>query len=424
MTVPSGRNGSNSMGPQVMSGFLNKDYLYGVNILVSGGAQAFRWHEPTNSYETIDLSAVAGNHLDLPLFDSMDDHYGLALGVDDQDRLFVAGNNHENLSGRDGGPPTTTHILVCNNVNAFANPASWAAALTTHLSPLSEVAGALPGVYTYHLFERMTDGTLLHFLSQSEKRTDTQGRDYLAFKRRAGAWSSVLSSGGHFATTIDGPSTEADRVYVCGLYVQPNGAGVGVDRVHVYGIWRTNDDDGESQQAPWYIYSDDLTTWKYKADPVDGVQSMPITWSNRSSAEITADFSRSFRQGVFVDPSTGRPSVIVRNAGVDEFRRYEWTGSAWAFTTIVSALTGEYRDFLVKGQRWMRAHRAGRIVLRRVSDNATVRIGGRVTTVTDKFSAWPCPVWLRERGVFAVNVPVGNTTQVCTFGKGARLNKP
>jgi hypothetical protein len=273
MTLPSGRNGSNSMGPQVMSGFLDADYLYGVNVLVSGGAQAFRWHEPTDRYETIDLSTVAGNHLDLPLFDRDDDHYGLAIGVDDQDTVVVAGNHHENLSGPGGGPPRTTHLLACHDVTAFTNPASWAAASTSHLAALSEQAGAGPGVYTSHLFERLTDGTLLHFLSQSETPADTQGRDHLAFKRRAGAWSSVLPSGGHFATTVTTTTTppEADRVYVCGLHVEPGGGGPDVDRVHVYGIWRTNDEAGTSQQAPWYLYSDDLLTWRYKASGGDGI---------------------------------------------------------------------------------------------------------------------------------------------------------
>ena len=49
-----------------------------------------------------------------------------------------------------------------------------------------------------------------------------------------------------------------------------------------------------------------------------------------------------------------------------------------------------------------------------------VRIGGDVTTSGDVFSPNHCPVWLRDRDTYAVNVGVGDTPKIFTLGNGAR----
>jgi hypothetical protein len=299
-----------------MSGFVDPSYLYGVHITPTGGAVAFRWHEPTDRYETIDLATVAGNHLDLPLFDLDDSHFGLSVAVDDQDVVLVVGNHHEGISS-----PTTTHLLACTDVQAFTDVSSWHPASTSHYDQLDEAVGT--GGYTYHHFDRLADGTLLHFLSQSERFVagggDTRGRDYLAFKRSSGSWSPLVGDG-HFATTERDAiwDVEANRVYICGVHVHRTPSGG--EQVYVHGIWRTRDADPSSQQAPFLLYADapDLATWRYMTSPVgppptpDGVQPMPITWQNRMTAQITSApaTSSAVRMGVYVDSVTQHPAVI------------------------------------------------------------------------------------------------------------------
>lgn len=405
-----------STTPNVMSGFLNKDYLYGVHIKLNGDAVAFRWNSLTDVYETILLSTVASNHLDLPLFDLMDTHYALCVGVDDQDNVFIVGNHHELLSN-----PTTTHMIRCSNVNAFTNPASWSAASTAHYDGLDNRPGADPNGYTYNHFERMTNGTLLHFFSQSDDPGDAQGRDYLAFKRVAGVWSAVRGDG-HFATTEDGLPTEADRVYITGLLVEPGGAVGGGDRVHFAGLWRTDNSDANSQQAPFYLYSDNLTTWRYKALPSDGIQSMPITWSTRSNAEINVapTFSPSGTWSLYVDPTTGFPEVIIRDGDTpSDWVILAWTAGGWT-STLLPAQAGFARDFVFQGEKWRRVHTVGRLGVRRVSDSQLIRMGTAITTSANNFSATHDPVWLRERGIFAICIGDGDEPKVWTLGNGAK----
>lgn len=422
-SYPHIQNGSNSIVPQVMSGFLNKDYLYGVHIITSSDAVAFRWHEPTDTYQTILLSSVASNHLELPLFDPTDDHFCLAVGVDDQDNMFVAGNHHDHLGGPLGGPPTTTHVIRYNPASgSFTNSAAWSAASTAHYDGLDSEPGANPGTYTYHLFERLTNGTLLHFLSQSEIAGDARGRDWLGFKRINGAWSAIVSDG-HFATTVNGPVGEANRVYLGGVTVQPNGGGAGVDRTHVVGVWRIDNVFAESSRDPFYIYSDDLTTWRFRAHPTNGTQTMPITWFNRAGATISSAPTIPYMgHGVYVDPDTGFPAVICTDGDTGLTYRLTWTGTTWD-STLNATEGGQRRDVLLKGVRWRRASTAsGRLVLRRHSDNKTIALGTAIRISGVNFSANHDPIWLRERGVYAVNVGDGDSPKVVTWGRGARRN--
>ena len=412
---PNPRNGCNTIGPQVMSGYLDKDYLYGVHILLDSDAVAFRWHEPTDTYETILLSDVVSNQLELPLFLPSDDHYALAVGVDNQDTMYIVGNHHEGLDG----PPTKMHFIKCDDVTDFENPASWSAQSTSHYDGLDSIAGASPLTYTYDLMERLSDGTLLHFLSQSDTNPNTRGRDWLAFKCISGTWTPLIGDG-HFATTeavADG--TGANRAYINGLHVEKDGGGAGVDRVHVYGIWRTEDEDPLSQKAPYYLYSDNLTTWKYKGNP-DGTQTMPITWDNRSNAEISSapSFSRNVRMGVYVDGS-GYPAIIVREEATSTYVRLYWNGTAWA-TEDYETLNGEVREFRLKGQRYVRYVTSLRVAIKNKDTNKTFRIGNTVQTSGATYSPNHDPVWLRERGVYAVNIGSGDTPRVFTFGNGSK----
>jgi|GEM_PF-3627816 len=426
-TQPHPRNGSNNSGPLCMSGFLNKNFLYGTWIRDGGDALAWKWNKSANTLETILLSTVASNELELPIYDLTDDHYALPCGVDDLDNMFIIGNHHDNNSS-----PTKRHFLRHNPANgAFTNAASWSVQSSSHYDGLDDVSGAGSGQYTYHLFERLTNGTLLHFLSQSDTLGDARGRDWLAFKRVAGTWSTLVGDG-HFATTINdgvaGFAGAADRVYITGLYVEPNGGGAGVDRIHTYGIWRTDNVEASSQQLPFYLYADSnaLTVWKYKANGGDGTQTMPITWTDKANAQISSCpvTSHSARMGVYVDPATGFPAVIVRDQGTSDYVRLSWTGTTWD-TTAATAQGGEHRDVLFEGVRWRRINTitpaTNRLALTRhgAAPAHVIQIGDGIRT-GESYSGSHDPVWLREQGVYAVAVGDGTTPKVFTVGENSR----
>jgi hypothetical protein len=112
-------NASQSSDPQIMCGFLDSSYIYGTHVKLNGHAVAFRYHVTTDTYETIDISTIASNHMDMPIYDVDDDHYALSVGVDDQDTMFITGNHHDGISGA-----TTSHVIQCNNVGAFITTVS------------------------------------------------------------------------------------------------------------------------------------------------------------------------------------------------------------------------------------------------------------------------------------------------------------
>jgi hypothetical protein len=228
---------------------------------------------------------------------------------------------------------------------------------------------------------------------------------------------------GHFAITPmvadNSIPIQANRAYIPGIYVEAHPSG---DRIHVYGIWRTLNTSPLSQQQPWYLYSDDTSTWK---TITGAVHPMPIDWNNRGPAQITSapSFSSATRQGVYVDPQTRYPYIIVRFEDEDQnFVRLGWNGSQWT-STVYPQQGGEERDINLKGVYWRRVNSPNRLGLRRDSDAFTVYIGGQVATTGTQFTANHDPVWLRERGVYAVCVGNGDTPKMWTFGGGAKLRK-
>lgn len=428
---PNSHNGFfNTGGPALMKGYVDDDYVYGTHITHDRGGLAFRYRISTGVMQTFDLSTIAGNPLELPLCPAADpacpndDHYFLATAVGPNaagtaDHVNIVGNHHDNQ----GAPSGTFHYVRCTNVSDFTNAASWVAGAEpgANLDGEPAASGTAGGTYTYHWFERLSDGRLLWFMSQSETRSSSQGRDWIAFVRESGAWN-PLDGIGNFATTENGPPTEADRVYVTGIKVEPNGGGAGVDKIHVMGIWRTNDTDPTSQQAPFYLYalSTDLTTWK----AADGtVVSLPITWATRSAAEITGAPATcaSYRGGVYVD-TNGRPSGVFEDQDTNNFVELAWNGSTWTSTSLTSlALLGEPIKVRVNGDEWYRTNSTRRVAFKRADGSQTVRVGPEVVTSGRNFSASWCPVTLREDGYLIMNVGEGNTPKMVTFGNGARV---
>lgn len=131
-----------------------------------------------------------------------------------------------------------------------------------------------------------------------------------------------MGGAGEFAfTNADTPQgVTADRVYILGVVVSPANLALGIpERVHVWGIWRTEDADAgttTSSQQPWYLYCDVANlgmpnAWK----TASGVaQAMPIGWSNRASAQITTAPNYSIDQGCFIGlDELEQPYIVLEN---------------------------------------------------------------------------------------------------------------
>lgn len=406
---PNTRNTGN-----VMSGFLDSDYVYGTHIKNDGECLAFRWHYPTGNVETIDMRSIAGNAMDMPLEDLNDGHYTLETGVDDQDHVFIAGNHHENVSR-----PNTPHLIQCTNVGDFTNPSSWILANTDHWSATSD-AGNHPGLYTYHQFDRYSDGTLVQVSSQSDNPGYSRGRDVIGFRRQAGVWT-ALASDGHIAETFNVPNNSgpANRVYFLSIRItklQNNN-----ERLHYYGIWRTADFDANSQKAPFYIYSDDKGATWYN---VSGeLQAMPRTWANRASAEITPapTYSPTTRNSLVIDPITQAPTVVIRNENTTEYWRITWQPATQQWThTIYDISGGATREHRWKGEIWVQHTRNWQATLTRLAQpRVYISIGGRQPRAAGTLVTH-CPVLLREKDLLVFNIGNGDMPVLRTLGDNAR----
>jgi hypothetical protein len=421
--LPDKANGSNSQAPQVMSGFADPDYLYGIHVKLDGHCLAFRWHRPTDTMETVDISTLVSNRLEMPLFDIEDGHYILTVGVTWDDLVYIVGNHHDHLAGIDN-----PHLIRCNDVTDFTNPASWVAPAAAYFTGLDN--SVLDDTYTYHSWERTTDGSLIHMLSQSEGGGDfSVGRDILAFINLTGTttWTPLISGApdGHFATTpVDYTTTVANRVYINGLHVEAGGddAGTG-DRIWVLLIWRTDNEEANSQQAPLVAYCDmtDRTTWYGMDGAARTIANgdLPFHWDNRADAEVTPDISPTTRYGVAVDPANHEPSILTVDGIAGPLVRWRWDSntSAWVEESPTDR-QGFEREFFLDGERWVRYNDAGRMALTRISDETTVYMGNAVQASGSVEPNW-CPVWLREQGVIAFNVGNGDEPLVWTFGDGA-----
>lgn len=409
---PENYNGSNSSSPQNMSGYLNPNLLFSTNLKHDGYTTAVKWNRATNVYEEFDLTNLT-NWLDQPFFDLADGHYSYGVGVDKLERMYIAGNHHDGVD-----TVTTTHQIRCFNTAAFTNLLSWEIVDTSQMDACASAFDF--GVYTYHHFERFSDGRLIQFLSQSENDVNAQGRDYLSFiiDDATDEWEPMFGSG-HFATTENGPADEADRVYVVSIYVEKDGVSAGVDKLWVLYVWRTDNIDAASQQAPGLVWcsSADITVWKN----VSGTTvTMPRTWANRATSEVDATFCESTRNSLTVDPATGFPEFVLGDGLTADYKRWTWDGAAWT-GTVLTANAGERREWYQKGIRHRRTATTNRISITPEGGTA-FRFGGSTrTSGVSGFSVNPCPVWLRELDIYAANVPINDTPKIYTYGDGPKM---
>lgn len=357
MRPGSRHNHTGSASPQMMTNTAGT-YRYGVLIKqLDGSVRVWRQDlsKPCNgtaaaapgtgseSYVYFDITngSAMGIALGLPIkgggydqgaggSDPFDDHYAFCIGVDSQDRLWIAGNHH-----------AETNSWHC--IRSTAANGTWDTTWQNAWVSVTDFTTASGNPrFTYNHMERTSNGTLVWFMSQEEDATATRGRDQLAFYLPPGTgttWSKMLGTGtlsAEFATTVavgpqispggteitdpPDPTRSADRVYIAGLNVSTDSSGV--EWLHVFGIWRTTDKWGNGQQQPFYVKGQvsgfgTATNWRN----VHGQQvTMPLTWGNRnaSGATITIDSAppvcRTYGLGLAIDPS-GYPHVIVENGG-------------------------------------------------------------------------------------------------------------
>jgi hypothetical protein len=373
-------------------------HQYGVHITTTAGCVAYRRDLSTGLVDaTFDLSTISSNPLSLPLIDPTDGHFIVSIGVDADDVLHVSGNDHD-----DG----TDHRYVSCPAAGFTTAANW----THHPGDFDSLGTGNPPGYTYNLFDRTSDGTLLWFLSQSEDRTNSVGRDWLGFKRVDSEWVPLVSDG-HFAVTTADP----DRVYMTGIECHPR---LGqTDRVYVTGIWRMDDTDGDSQIEPWILYSDDLSTWRN----IDGTShTMPLTYADRTGATISTDPDYTqVRMGIAVD-SEQRPYVVLKNGLSTDPEAYDifvWLGSTW-FGVPVSPLIGQIRPVAINGNLYLRHAQTGRVALKHQATGNLFRIGGPMQP--GGIQPNHDPIRLRRHGIYSTCIGDGDTPVVYEYGNGVR----
>jgi hypothetical protein len=403
LTAPHRLMGNENSGPQLMSNVADTAQ-YGVHITTSGGGVVYRRSLSTGAVtDTFDLSTISSNPLSLPLDNQNDGHYGLSIGIDADDVIHIAGNDHDSQG--------TAQRYVSAPAAGFTTAGNW----THHPSDFASLAtGGDNGGYTYYLFDRTSDGTLIWFMSQSESAASSIGRDWLGFKRVSGSWTALVSDG-HFATCAGTP----DRVYMNGVECYPR-PGLS-DRVFVYGIWRLTDTDPDTQEDPWLLYSDDLSTWR----DIDGTaHTMPITYANRAGATITSApaISAVQRLGIQIDPATGYPSIATRDGGTGDpeaYVRLYWDGAAWQSETI-SPLVGQISLVTIRGQRWIRHKHLQTAVtgLKNYATGATFRIGGPI--IAGGIIPNHDPIRLRRHGIYSLCVGDGDIPVVYEYGNGVR----
>lgn len=436
-------------------------------------------------YFDIAIGSALGNALGLPIqgggYDQgagagnpFDDHYAFAIGVDSQDRLWIAGNHHAEAN--------SWHLIRSAAANGDWD-AAWQAAWVI---PADFTTASGNPRFTYNHMDRTSDGTLVWFLSQEEDATQTRGRDQLAFYLPPGAgtaWSKMLGAGAlsaEFAVTVatgpaitpatgeevtdpPDPTRVADRVYISGINISIDSQGV--EWLHVFGIWRTGDKWGNTQQQPWYVKGTvtgfgTATNWK---NVFGQAVTMPLTWGNRNAAGavITIDsappVSRTYGLGCAIDQS-GYPHVIVENGGqwcgpadpntpdqgapvggqmgvhpsftnqaTNPYLRLWFNGSAWQADTITTGGVGQARGpvpvFIGKHPFPYLITTMGENT-HRISSHAGMNVAG-MSRFTIPGTVWSGsepnfdPIAARN-GTLAIMAPEYDTPRVRTFGNHSR----
>lgn len=284
-----------------------------------------------------------------------DDHFGIAVGVDYLNRVWISGNPRQSWTTGNISHSGGLHWICYDPVDGeFDDPAAW----SEPAYPQAFTACGPNYGHTYHHYCRLTDGTLILFLSQSDDVGSSKGRDFLAMYINSStnnSWQPLITTalppggdpghsvtGGHFIQSGPGASANvshnniitnmfdsdhgANRSYVNAVMVEQKSPTI--DRLHVLFSWRTADSDGRSNINPGYVYCDNPVGNSNGWKTVSGhSQPMPLGWTetidNRTGQNLSITqgnlntpgnltVSRSIGAGIAIDED-GYPHFNMEN---------------------------------------------------------------------------------------------------------------
>jgi hypothetical protein len=403
-------------------------YQVGVMTKLDWNVLVFKRDLTTGAYSTYDLTADAAA-LDAGitpiLSDALggDDHWMVAVGIDDQNRTYIAGNSLPTTPG------TGTPKMIRSAANSIS---SWTKITYPYPGFPQSGGNSLTGsnTTTYNFFHQMMDGRMLYFLDQRDVESHPYHKDQLGFVLPLGATNfQPLVDNGEIGTADD---VSPQRYYLQGVAVERSPHR---DRVWLVGAWRLTWDDVTTQTLPHVIYNDnvtDKTSWK---DVTGGSVTMPLTWvtSKASVSDPTGatavhptvpignGTSYAFGSSQFRVDLLGRPHFCYKESpSVSTIWHYWWDGSAWqkelAGSTVATAA-----PFILQNQAAVGIFRplSGRMQVNSVPSGGafSTLMGGSIPS--QFVNPMPDPVQITNGNVHLV-IPDGDTPKVWTLGDHAR----
>ena len=439
---PHWRNCTDNQRPGCMLGFLDKTKLYGTHILRDASdAYAWKYDLTTGSMDTVLISTLVSNAIDLPIYFPDDAHYGLLTAVDALDGVHIIGNSQLSNSppGRPSSPTTTMHHIVCTNVADFTNPASW----VQGDEPMAGTDAQSGRSYTYHWIDRFTNGDLAWVATQVDTSSTNVGRDNVmwatngghTFTQSLGAITGVAATEGVLVEMVDDAivgGANPDVWYTAGYIVQPGAGASGSDRIHMTGLARYDWTDPTTEQNAIYMYSDTNAFGSWFAG--DGTPlTVPITAANWTAALIPSLSGTGIQGWNFMQiTGTGAATMCYTNgatAGVGgTLTEYTISPAGTWTNTAMPAIAGDMvrKWRLIMNDRsavvWYSSTASNRVALTRGNLTQTVRLGPSVLFAARPGSQYPAthaigpdPILYREQGYLACNIGEGNTPRIYFF---------
>lgn len=457
MTLTAGnlRNGATASLPKFME---SMDGTYQVGVLIRttlepDGYGVTVWkrvlptvgHPADDRWTYYDLTADAvAQAAGLDQVNPVDDHWDIGVLLDGQNRTWLVGNSHDNISWLG----ITSLRMIRSDADVIN---SWHLGITGGY-PFSSTGA---NNHTYNWFERLSDGTCLWFMAQGESLGSSLGRDIIWTHLPPGAgttWkvpgSPATTGAAHFAISeVDSTGTVANRVYMDGVTVVPAGwYGNANEELHFHGIWRTQDQLASSQQKPFFLYNANVSAylassaaggWRNAAG--DSVTAnFPVTWFNRADVEIDVAPTRSPNgsAGHAVD-RRGQPHMLYRNGvSATDFVHlwYSKSRGAWQSEPLLTGSDpADPQDWSaggcvarVRNRQMFLASYGGQVRLHNLSDadnsDNDVFFSALGGPAPNGYRAYPEQIAAR-RHTISVMIPDLNTPKVYDFGNGYRAYK-
>lgn len=421
-------NYRNGVGTQFPNLFTSPDDTYQVGVLIK-----LNWHlllckrnlltGQITDLQDLEFNSVALTDGITPILSDAlggDSHYGAAGMLDSLHRIHLCGNS---LS-------TTPHYIRSSPANGTW-PLTWTSIAWPWPGIPQSGGHSLTGddTTTYHNFERLSNGDVLHYISQREATGAPEGADMLLFRIPAGSNNHVpLIGNGEFATS---EATAPDRVYIAMVVVEqyPH-----KDRVWVLGNWRMDWTQVSTSCLPWLVYNDTVTnasTWKdINGNPV----TMPITWTSSGGAASTNPnptvgatvpllhgpgyFYGSFQ--LWID-SSGYPHFVHQEQfGTVKWWHVWWNGTTWTDEAITTSSNTPSVIIQRNGAKLFWREFNGRIQFDSVPAGTSFKCGNPVPGTWDITAYDPIQA---AKGYLHLLLPDGDTPEICEIGNNTSRAK-